>query len=574
MLLTLLIISALLSLDYLLFLSHSSTKYITKLIILGVSSRVIFLILTLIFGLNLQINYLISASIGLVSLVIYSQAIVKSLQRQSEVISRFFLDAMPSQQVNIELDQRAGFISSSAAREEKKNLFNSAISIGSFEGLIRWLSVDFWLMGLGSILIGIISYFSNNSILDSFQKASATLFLLSVSSILSALPLVKFLSFLDINRREKEINFKTMFFRLSLVSILSFCFFALTLGFTISLPILFATIIFSLFYIFHSRKKIIQNYLFKRTDNNNFCSESESNKVLIDESIKYINIPVPSNLLNTYNAKQIEEILNTEELLDSISSFVKGVRLYSVTPEYQKINRIVSEKKVLKTLFLSDYYLDRVRDDFGLEISKKNLPQNILNKLKFESNLASYLQDYFIIESASRLSISDSLISIDQKYKGLNSSISLLKQNSYDSFIEAVKTIDSLGYKNIPEDILIEMIIKFSTIDFEPSEFVEELIKLLVEENPHLLSSNDGSAHMVYVSEEALSDEPSLKYHISEIGIRLKKRGISKLVIKVPQLSDNRVAAIINYLKEVNMRACVLDSSIRPRISVFPVLVI
>ncbi|HMO17044.1 MAG TPA: FHIPEP family type III secretion protein [Oligoflexia bacterium] len=94
-------------------------------------------------------------------LLLYWQVVSKGLARYGEIIARFFLDALPGQQMGIESRRRDGLLSARAANSEREDLLRHSLQLGTLDAVLRLSIGNVVIIVAGVVLFGVARlYFS------------------------------------------------------------------------------------------------------------------------------------------------------------------------------------------------------------------------------------------------------------------------------------------------------------------------------------------------------------------------------------------------------------------------------
>jgi hypothetical protein len=95
---------------------------------------------------------LLLTSIFLFLLIFYWQIISKGLVRYGEVIARFYLDALPGQQVGIDQEKRDGLLSTRDASKKRSSVLSKSIELGSLDAGLRLTIGNLFLLSILTVL--------------------------------------------------------------------------------------------------------------------------------------------------------------------------------------------------------------------------------------------------------------------------------------------------------------------------------------------------------------------------------------------------------------------------------------
>jgi hypothetical protein len=571
---------------------HSlDSERITDLIFAGVGSRLIFLFLSLICALIIPptegkefTNFAsFLALLGVLLLAfIYVHVIIKSLVRQSEVISRFFLDALPSRQLGVDLEYRQQAISLKSLRAKKNSLLKHSLQLGSMEGVLKWLFADIWLVVMGSLLISVAKVgahsqevFSLVALQTMFSVFSSVSLTVIFACIISALPLISFFSKRILEERDKQkIDFKQdllTVFAVSIVFALCFVREADTID-MLSLGLISASLLIGMQYYF---KKTLKDqkmeFLFVREKDEFVETDDRLEEVLtiVLKLPRSSYAMVAKDLLTYLRESGVNELPNlicgiNVKFVEILNPEIHNHRLIGANDiEAAKLEIPIMEPRVFRMLNVPENR--KISDgDNSIELLHKTNLARLFSEVGFDSVAT------------------ESSIAKLQKYLGYlhqaefteNSHWGKLNVDSCAKLAKILHRLSMLGYLYIPISILSNMVEMVAT-DVEEEDVIKFSVTELFRDRPRSFSGKDGELRIFGLEQD--SDEISFEKRserVLYIARELEERSLSPLIIRVEDVSNSYSKRYAEILSRSCFNVKFIDKNIDIRSNYYPLGVI
>lgn len=567
---------------------HSlDSEKITNLIFAGVGSRLIFLFLSLICALIIPptegkdfsnfASFLTLFGVLLLAFI-YVQVIIKSLVRQSEVISRFFLDALPSRQLGVDLEYRQQAISLKSLRAKKNSLLKHSLQLGSMEGVLKWLFADMWLVVIGSLLIAVAKVGAHSqevlglaALQRMFSVFSSVALTVVFACIVSALPLISFFSKRILEEGSKsKIDYKQDLVAVFTVSAVLALFFVRGAENVelISLVLTSVCIVIGMHYSLKKTMKDQRMKFFFAREENEFVEKDEG----LEEGLTIVlKLPkasysiVTKDLLAYLRESGVNELPNlicgiNVEFAEVLNPEIQNYRLTDLNERgVAKLEIPIMEPRVFRMLNIPENR--RISDgDNSIELLQKTNLTKLFNEISFK---------YIAIESS---------VAKLQKYLGYLHHAELADSNmwdklsvdSYAKLSTILYRLNMLGYIFIPISILCN-IVEMIAIDVEEDDVIKFSVTELFRDRPNSFGGKDGELRIFSVEQE--SDEISFvkrSEKILYVARELEERSLSPLVIRVDDVCSSEAKRYAEKFLHNGFSVKFIDKNIHIPSSYYP----
>ncbi len=565
------------------------SREIVYLVFAGIGTRFLYVVLNLIFTSSNNSFKLITLPSPIVTTVavfllihIYSSVLIKALIRQSEIVSRFFLDSLPTQQLGTDLEYRQQAISIDSMRTQKAKLLSNSLQLGGLEGVLRWLVADIWIVLVGSGILAFSKFKGEAAellradvIMNIVKDFSANSLFLILCGILSAFPIIRFLSLGNMNGEstDLDVSARDKGFVVIAALVLSLVFMLDSSMSSYLGPIIVsALIIASYFYFFKKRSGTdVRQFLFLRkgdvfevvpslNDSEGKCTvempiwwSSQLNGsplVYLEESgINLLPNVVTALEVNIGKSKYPKITFGPIELTDKDAS----ASLYKPR----------MESRILKSLGAMAFF-EKVKNS-----PEVGLAQN--------PTLGSLVKDFtlgFSVFYPSPIAVNAYLKYLVHTDQLRASFLSLVDVEKNENLAKILYVSDICGYSYVPIRIL-RYILEMVAEEREESEVLRLLVSELVKQCPHVIMGSDKACRVVSIDQEiAGHNHISLIEPISSMANDLKVRGLEPLVIKVEDIADYNLMPLLESLKNSGINFRVLDTSIKLSQNIYPLGII
>lgn len=558
---------------------------LTQFIFAGVISRILFVLISVIMGPDMiepqsENNHFLSPLVPLVAtlllVAIYSQVIIKSLIRQSEIVSRFFLDSLPSQQLGVDLEYRQNAISLKTFRERKKALLTGSMQLGGLEGVLRWLVADLWIVVLGSTLITLSSFKGEYRSLFNLQFVEALLgrftqsaLLLIIACVMSSFPLIVYFS-KGLPEEKHEVKFyqSDVIISIVLATILSTALSRVgSLSDYLVISIMSLGLIFLTRFILNgysrdSRKKIE----FVRIKDCFIESDIEVSEGLIC----YLDLPnscigiIKDDLALYLERSGVNELPNVVNKI--ILTFVSSSRAkisfgtISCSEEFAGgFEMPQMEERVLKTIVTGKL------DDLGeftnlLTISKLPLLSFLIKKFirectRFDTSM-TVIQQYILYLQDSELIRS--------------SNMSKMSFDQLSAFSKILSDISLLGHSYVPVEVVI-MLSEMIMQEVENDDILKVIVRELICHSPTSIYGIDGGARVL--SLEKIDGDIIGEFEIGRISYfakELAEKNLSPLAVRVEDITSVALRSVAELLLRDDINVKFIDSETKLGANFYP----
>lgn len=567
------------------------SERITDLIFAGVGSRLIFLFLTLISALiippkegkefSIFMSFLSLLGVLLLALI-YVQVIIKSLVRQSEVISRFFLDALPSRQLGVDVEYRQHAISLKSLRDKKNSLLKHSLQLGSMEGVLKWLFADMWLVVMGSLLISVAKVgahsqevFSLIAMQTMFSVFSSVALTVIFACIISALPLISFFSKRILEEKDKQkINSKQDLLPVLAVAIVfALCFVReAEVVELLSLGLISVCIVIGMQYYLKKTLKDQKMEFFFAREKDEFVETDESLEEVLTIVLRLPRSSyaiVAKDLLKYLRESGVNELPNlicgiNVEFAEILNPEIHDYRLTDVNEiEVARLEIPIMEPRVFRMLNFSENR--KISDgENSIELLHKTNLTKLLSEVGFkgvatESSVAK-LQKY--------------LAYLHQAESNENSHWGKLNVDSCAKFATILHRLNMLGYIYIPISILCNMV-EMVAMDVEEEDVIKFSVTELFRDRPRSFSGKDGELRIFGLEQD--SDDIGFvnrSERILYIARELEERNLSPLIIRVDDVSNSVAKRYAEIMSHSGFSVKFIDKSIEIRSNYYPLGVV
>lgn len=510
-------------------------------------------------------NLIIPVVVFLILLIFYWQILAKGLVRFGEIIARFYLDALPGQQSSIDTYKREGIISALDAQNEKRQVINTSIQLGSLDAGMKVISGNIVLICFSTIMfIGarIFYFYSSNEtitvdlILKNLSEASVFGSLLIFDGIMFMLPILSSINSI-ISGDNNEIKFSSkerenFYFIIS--SIILYFFLLLITKSLIWQPLIIIFAI-SIYINYSNANNFINSSKDCKNKNRLFASKIESSNTLCIPRIfvkrNALSIELfTNNLIDKFpNLKYLNNIkYNYSNDVNFNLKNNDGSSINFNIPEYDFILELPSS--ISKILFNEKnlYFSELIPSCSFIKLDSNIFYDEVFSTYKYYIRSDEWLINEIILNSFDDCLLNDisseDLIKIIRNIRITNPEGSeytdLITQVGYKTILESSNEIIKRGVSNLDINSVIDAI--FLSDDKEDI-FKIYLNRIFEKRNPNFYS-NDGQVRSFLLSENTL-DYINLKQEYNEItSINLDKI-IEKIIMDISSLKNNRKLPIL-----------------------------
>jgi len=563
-------------------------------------------------------------------LLVYWQIVSKGLVRYAEIVARFFLDALPGQQVGIDLERREGLFNAKEASRKRVELVSRSVELGSLDASLRLTGGNVALIVaatlfyfLARLLNPATSDLDSSTFILLLVESSAFGILLTFDAIVFVLPFS--LAMGAVSRKQKEVSSDYLssvsIYGLRVLLLATIIFYGLSLlyaenmpweAMTFALPILvyFSYLVEknnhpseSVFYTYSHESGVNRLKSINEVSADNIFArvglpldilrQYEIDLPLKDEFILRLSkqiigeMRVPKVIVFFINAKAIN-IVSIENDAGTRSEFVLPDKLIMLDVHISSMKAVFKNARTcIEDVFPYQTWVPR--EEF--EKSKKFEMPDIWSPVSLIEILSSVINHELRCKLTLTYRISDILDDLHE-YNLEHSSGIALQQAAHEIGFARILDLSRSCFKFThynPDIIELIDVLTNSSDDLDSLTSLRSYLSQFISQRAHLVSGKDSRIRVFSVSDQTsdliaedfeslhVNQDFNRSHNVSHLQILQKKieevshvvstRGQGPLVVLVPDFESDWLDALITGCREFSGKVIFLENSVLSNIN-------